>query len=166
MLIAASRSANQVTIERMKTVIQRVKYASVSIDGKVTARIDQGLMILLGIADDDDREAADWLARKAAALRIFDDENGVMNKDIQEIDGQILVVSQFTLLASYKKGNRPSYIHAAGHETAIPLYEYFIAQLAALTGKPVATGTFGADMKIELLNDGPVTICMDTKHKE
>ena len=106
----------------MKTVIQRVKYASVSIDGKVTARIDQGLMILLGIADDDDREAADWLARKAAALRIFDDENGVMNKDIQEIDGQILVVSQFTLLASYKKGNRPSYIHAAGHETAIPLY--------------------------------------------
>jgi len=166
LLIAASRSANQVTIERMKTVIQRVKYASVSIDGKVTARIDQGLMILLGIADDDDREAADWLARKAAALRIFDDENGVMNKDIQEIDGQILVVSQFTLLASYKKGNRPSYIHAAGHETAIPLYEYFIAQLAALTGKPVATGTFGADMKIELLNDGPVTICMDTKHKE
>ena len=150
----------------MKTVIQRVKYASVSIDGKVTARIDQGLMILLGIADDDDREAADWLARKAAALRIFDDENGVMHKDIQEIDGQILVVSQFTLLASYKKGNRPSYIHAAGHETAIPLYEYFIAQLAALTGKPVATGTFGADMKIELLNDGPVTICMDTKHKE
>jgi len=165
-LIAAPRSANQVTIERMKTVIQRVKYASVSIDGKVTARIDQGLMILLGIAADDDREAADWLARKAAALRIFDDENGVMNKDIQEIDGQILVVSQFTLLASYKKGNRPSYIHAAGHETAIPLYEYFIAQLAALTGKPVATGTFGADMKIELLNDGPVTICMDTKHKE
>jgi D-tyrosyl-tRNA(Tyr) deacylase len=166
LLIAAPRSANQVTIERMKTVIQRVKYASVSIDGKVTARIDQGLMILLGIAADDDREAADWLARKAAALRIFDDENGVMNKDIQEIDGQILVVSQFTLLASYKKGNRPSYIHAAGHETAIPLYEYFIAQLAALTGKPVATGTFGADMKIELLNDGPVTICMDTKHKE
>ncbi len=165
-MIAAPRSANQVTIERMKTVIQRVKYASVSIDGKVTARIDQGLMILLGIADDDDREAADWLARKAAALRIFDDENGVMNKDIQEIDGQILVVSQFTLLASYKKGNRPSYIHAAGHETAIPLYEYFIAQLAALTGRPIATGTFGADMKIELLNDGPVTICMDTKHKE
>ena len=165
-MIAAPRSANQVTIERVKTLIQRVKYASVSIDGKVTARIDQGLMILLGIADDDDREAADWLARKAAALRIFDDENGVMNKDIQEIDGQILVVSQFTLLASYKKGNRPSYIHAAGHETAIPLYEYFIAQLAALTGKPVATGTFGADMKIELLNDGPVTICMDTKHKE
>lgn len=164
--MAAPRSANRVTIARMKTVIQRVKYASVSIDGKVTARIDQGLMILLGIADDDDREAADWLARKAAALRIFDDENGVMNKDIQEIDGQILVVSQFTLLASYKKGNRPSYIHAAGHETAIPLYEYFIAQLAALTGKPVATGTFGADMKIELLNDGPVTICMDTKHKE
>ena len=165
-MIAAPRSANQVTIARMKTVIQRVKYASVSIDGKVTARIDQGLMILLGIAADDDREAADWLTRKAAALRIFDDENGVMNKDIQEIDGQILVVSQFTLLASYKKGNRPSYIHAAGHETAIPLYEYFIDQLAALTGKPVATGTFGADMKIELLNDGPVTICMDTKHKE
>lgn len=154
------------TTARMKTVIQRVKYASVSIDGKVTARIDQGLMILLGIADDDDCEAADWLARKAATLRIFDDENGVMNKDIQEIDGQILVVSQFTLLASYKKGNRPSYIHAAGHETAIPLYEHFIAQLVALTGQPIATGTFGADMKIELLNDGPVTICMDTKHKE
>ena len=150
----------------MKTVIQRVKYASVSIDGKVTAHIDQGLMILLGIADDDDREAADWLARKAATLRIFDDENGVMNKDIQEIDGQILVVSQFTLLASYKKGNRPSYIHAAGHETAIPLYDHFIAQLATLTGQPIVTGTFGADMKIELLNDGPVTICMDTKHKE
>ena len=165
-MIAASRSANQVTIERMKTVIQRVKYASVSIDGKVTARIDQGLMILLGIADDDDREAADWLARKAAALRIFDDENGVMNKDIQEIDGQILVVSQFTLLASYKKGNRPSYIHAAGQQKSIPLYENIIAQLSALTGRPIATGTFGADMKIELLNDGPVTICMDTKHKE
>ena len=150
----------------MKTVIQRVKYASVTIDGKVTAHIDQGLLILLGIATDDDRTAADWLARKAATLRIFDDENGVMNKDIQEIDGQILVVSQFTLLASYKKGNRPSYIHAAGHETAIPLYAHFIAQLAALTGQPIATGTFGADMKIELLNDGPVTICMDTKHKE
>lgn len=150
----------------MKTVIQRVKYASVTIEGKVMAHIDQGLLILLGITTDDDRAAADWLARKAAALRIFDDENGVMNKDIQEIDGQILVVSQFTLLASYKKGNRPSYIHAAAHETAIPLYEHFIAQLSALINKPIATGTFGADMKIELLNDGPVTICMDTNHKE
>ena len=150
----------------MKTVIQRVKYASVTIDGKVTAHIDQGLLILLGIATDDDRTAADWLARKAAALRIFDDENGVMNKDIQEINGQILVVSQFTLLASYKKGNRPSWIHAAPHEISIPLYHRFCEVLTQALGKEIGTGKFGADMKMELINDGPVTICMDSLNKE
>ena len=150
----------------MRTVIQRVSHASVTIDGCVHGSIQQGFLILLGIEPSDTEADADWLAKKAAGLRIFDDEKGVMNRDIVSIGGNALVVSQFTLMASYKKGNRPSYIHAAGHETAIPLYEHFIAQLAALTGQPIATGTFGADMKIELLNDGPVTICMDTKHKE
>lgn len=150
----------------MKTVIQRVRHASVTIDGKVKSSIGQGLLILLGVAEGDTTEDADWLVKKAAMLRVFDDENGIMNRSVTEIDGETLVVSQFTLLASYKKGNRPSYIRAAKHEESIPLYEYFCSRLSDETGKTVKTGEFGADMKVELLNDGPVTICMDTRHKE
>ena len=146
----------------MRIVIQRVNQSSVTIDGQTKSTIGKGFLILIGIGRDDTEEDIKWLVNKIIGLRIFDDEKGVMNRSIMDIDGEILVVSQFTLMASYKKGNRPSYIHAAGHETAIPLYEHFIAQLAALTGKPIATGTFGADMKIELLNDGPVTILIDT----
>jgi D-tyrosyl-tRNA(Tyr) deacylase len=150
----------------MKTVIQRVKHSSVTIDNKVKASIGNGLMILLGVACGDTTDDADWLAKKAAQLRIFDDDNGVMNRSVTDINGEILVISQFTLLASYKKGNRPSYIHAAPHELSIPLYNYFCEKLGELTGKTVKTGEFGADMKVELLNDGPVTICMDTNNKE
>lgn len=150
----------------MKIVIQRVKHASVTINGTVKSSIGKGMMILLGIADIDTQEDADWLVKKTALLRIFDDANGVMNLNIDDIDGEILVISQFTLLASYKKGNRPSYIHAAKPDISIPLYEYFCSKLSEETGKTVKTGEFGADMKVELLNDGPVTICMDTMHKE
>ena len=123
-------------------------------------------MILVGIEEVDNQEDADWLSKKVINLRVFDDENGVMNKSILEADGNILVISQFTLHASYKKGNRPSYIHAARPETAIPLYEYFCQKLSEGLGKEVGTGEFGADMKVELLNNGPVTICMDSKNKE
>ena len=150
----------------MKTVIQRVSHASVTIDGKVKSSIGKGLLILIGVAEGDTKEDADWLAKKAALLRVFDDNNGVMNLNINEANGEILVISQFTLLASYKKGNRPSYIHAAKPEQSIPLYEYFCTVLGEETGKIIQTGEFGADMKVELLNDGPVTICMDTNHKE
>ena len=150
----------------MKTVIQRVSHASVTIDGKVKSSIGKGLLILIGVAEGDTKEDADWLAKKAALLRVFDDNNGVMNLNINEANGEILVISQFTLLASYKKGNRPSYIHAAKPEQSIPLYEYFCTILGEETGKIIQTGEFGADMKVELLNDGPVTICMDTNHKE
>lgn len=150
----------------MKIVIQRVKHASVTINGTVKSSIGKGMMILLGIADIDTQEDADWLVKKTSLLRIFDDANGVMNLNIDDIDGEILVISQFTLLASYKKGNRPSYIHAAKPDISIPLYEYFCSKLSEETGKTVKTGEFGADMKVELLNDGPVTICMDTMHKE
>lgn len=150
----------------MKIVIQRVKHASVTINDTVKSSIGKGMMILLGIADIDTQEDADWLVKKTALLRIFDDANGVMNLNIDNIDGEILVISQFTLLASYKKGNRPSYIHAAKPDISIPLYEYFCSKLSEETGKTVKTGEFGADMKVELLNDGPVTICMDTMHKE
>lgn len=150
----------------MKTVIQRVSYASVTIDGKVKSSIGKGLLILIGVAEGDTKEDADWLAKKAALLRVFDDNNGVMNLNINEANGEILVISQFTLLASYKKGNRPSYIHAAKPEQSVPLYEYFCTVLGKETGKIIQTGEFGADMKVELLNDGPVTICMDTNHKE
>ena len=150
----------------MKIVIQRVSHASVTINGEVKSAIGRGFLILLGIADDDTREDMEWLVKKTAALRIFDDEQGVMNLPITAIDGEILVISQFTLLASYKKGNRPSWIHAAPHSIAIPLYEEFCNRLSEAIGKPVGTGEFGADMKVELLNDGPVTICMDTKAKE
>ena len=150
----------------MKTVIQRVKHASVTINGTQKSSISNGMLILLGVAEGDTQEDADWLVKKASLLRIFDDENGVMNLNINDADGEIMVISQFTLLASYKKGNRPSYIHAAKPEISIPLYEYFCEKLCDETGKSVKTGEFGADMKVELLNDGPVTICMDTNHKE
>jgi len=150
----------------MRAVIQRVTKASVSIEGKVKSAIDAGLLILLGVGEDDGQEDVDWLVRKVAALRIFDDENGVMNRSIMETGGNCLVVSQFTLFASYKKGNRPSWIKAARHEISIPLYETFCQRLSEAIGKPVGTGEFGANMQVELVNDGPVTICMDTKNKE
>lgn len=150
----------------MRTVIQRVSHASVTIDGCVHGSIQQGFLILLGIEPSDTAADADWLAKKAAGLRVFDDEKGVMNRDIVSIGGNALVVSQFTLMASYKKGNRPSYLRAAGHDIAVPLYEYFCQRLSETIGNQVETGVFGADMKVELLNDGPVTICMDSKNKE
>ncbi len=150
----------------MRTVIQRVSHASVTIEGVCKSSIGKGLLLLLGIEEADTEEDIDWLCKKVVGLRIFDDENGVMNKSILDCGGEILVISQFTLMASYKKGNRPSYIRAAGHTTAIPLYETFCRRLGEALGKPVQTGEFGADMKVELLNDGPVTICMDTKNKE
>ena len=150
----------------MKAVIQRVSHASVTIEEALKSSIGKGLLILLGVADSDGKEDADWLVKKIAALRIFDDDSGLMNLSVQDIDGEVLVVSQFTLLASTKKGNRPSYIHAAKHEISIPLYEYFCTKLSDEMGKNVARGEFGANMKVQLLNDGPVTICMDTKNKE
>ncbi len=150
----------------MRIVIQRVSEASVTIDGNVKSAIRQGFLILLGIEDADEREDADWLVKKTIGLRVFDDENGVMNNSIKDVGGDIIVVSQFTLMASCKKGNRPSYIRAAGHDKAIPLYEYFRSALSQALGKAVGTGEFGADMKVALINDGPVTICMDTKNKE
>ena len=150
----------------MKIVIQRVKHASVTIHQQLKDSIQQGYLILLGVAEGDTSAEVDWLVKKVIGLRVFDDESGVMNRSVTDIGGQIMVISQFTLLASYKKGNRPSWIHAARHEVSIPLYEEFCAKLQQQLGKPVATGEFGADMQIELLNDGPVTICMDTNHKE
>lgn len=150
----------------MRVVIQRVSHASVSINEVCKSAIKEGFMILVGIEETDTHEDADWLCKKIVNLRVFDDENGVMNKSILDTNGEILVISQFTLMASTKKGNRPSYIRAAKHETAIPLYEYFCNELSIALGKQVGTGTFGADMKVELLNNGPVTICMDTKNKE
>lgn len=150
----------------MRIVIQRVAHASVTIDGKIKSKIGKGFLILLGIGEDDSTEDIDWLVKKVVNLRVFDDENGVMNRSILDTGGDIIVVSQFTLMASYKKGNRPSWIHAAKHEISIPLYNEFVEHLTTDLGKPVGTGEFGADMKVELLNDGPVTICMDTKNKE
>lgn len=150
----------------MRIVIQRVSEASVTIEQQVKSSIKAGLLILLGIGEEDTEEDTKWLVNKIIGLRIFDDEQGVMNRSIMDINGEILVVSQFTLMASYKKGNRPSWIHAARHEVSIPLYNYFCKALSEALGKPVGTGEFGADMKVRLLNDGPVTICMDTKNKE
>lgn len=150
----------------MRTVIQRVRHASVTIEGQVKSKIDQGLLILVGVEDSDTQEDVNWLAQKIAALRIFDDADGVMNLSLSDIGGEALVVSQFTLWASYKKGNRPSYIRASRPDKAIPMYEAFCARLSEVLGRPVGTGEFGADMKVELLNDGPVTICMDTHNKE
>ena len=150
----------------MRIVIQRVSHSSVTINQQVKSSIGAGYLILLGIGKDDTEEDINWLVKKIIALRIFDDEMGVMNRSIMDFNGEILVVSQFTLMASYKKGNRPSWIHAAPHELSIPLYNRFCDALSEAMGKPVGTGEFGADMKVELLNDGPVTICMDTKNKE
>ncbi|WP_195253048.1 D-aminoacyl-tRNA deacylase [Hoylesella timonensis] len=150
----------------MRIVIQRVSEASVSIKGTMKSAIQQGFLILLGIGEDDSEDDIEWLVKKVVNLRVFDDEQGIMNKSILDVNGEILVVSQFTLMASYKKGNRPSYIRAAGHEISIPLYQQFCARLSAQLGKEVGTGEFGADMQVKLVNDGPVTICMDTKNKE
>ena len=150
----------------MRAVIQRVSHASVTIEGKVKSSIQQGFLILLGICDEDTVKDVDWLVKKIANLRVFGDENDVMNRSILDVNGEALVVSQFTLYASYKKGNRPSWFRAGSHEHSIPLYEAFCEELSSQLAKPVGTGEFGADMKVELLNDGPVTICMDTKNKE
>ena len=162
----------------MRAVIQRVRHASVTIvDSNETGTneaektedkrsIGQGFLVLLGVCDEDEMEDVEWLVKKIAGLRVFDDADGVMNVNIQDIGGEVLVVSQFTLYASYKKGNRPSWFRAGSHEHSIPLYEAFCRQLAEAVGKPVKTGEFGANMQVELLNDGPVTICMDTKNKE
>ncbi len=150
----------------MRVVIQRVKKANVHIDGKKISEIEKGLLVLVGICEEDTQEDIEWLTKKIVNLRVFDDDNGVMNKSMLEANADIMIVSQFTLYASCKKGNRPSYIKAAKPDIAIPLYENFCATTQALTGKKVATGVFGADMKIELINDGPVTICIDTKNKE
>ena len=150
----------------MRAVIQRVKHASVTISGQVKSAIKDGFMVLLGVCNDDTMEDVDWMVRKIAALRVFDDEQGVMNKSIIEIGGNALVISQFTLYASYKKGNRPSWFRAGSHEVSVPLYEAFCTKLGEAIGKEVGTGEFGAYMQVELLNDGPVTICMDTKNKE
>jgi D-tyrosyl-tRNA(Tyr) deacylase len=156
----------------MRAVIQRVSSASVritdveGIDPNEKRAIGQGFLILLGVCNEDTAEDVDWLVKKIAGLRVFDDDNHVMNRSILDVQGEALVVSQFTLFASYKKGNRPSWFRAGSHEHSIPLYEAFCKQLSEAIGKTVKTGEFGADMKVELLNDGPVTICMDTKNKE
>jgi D-tyrosyl-tRNA(Tyr) deacylase len=150
----------------MRAVIQRVSTASVTINQDLRSAIGTGFMILLGVETEDTKDDADWLSGKIVLLRVFNDENGLMNKDIKDVGGDILVVSQFTLHASYKKGNRPSFIKAARPEQAIPLYEYFNSVLSEKLGKPVDTGVFGADMKVALVNDGPVTIIMDTKNRE
>lgn len=149
----------------MKAVIQRVKHASVTVDGKNISAIKKGLLVLLGIGLDDTKEDIDWLCKKIANLRIFNDENGVMNTSLIDINGDAIIVSQFTLQASTKKGNRPSYLRAAKPEKAVPLYELFVRQFERNLGKKVGTGEFGADMKVELLNDGPVTIIIDTENK-
>ena len=150
----------------MRVVIQRVTHASVTIEGKVKSEIGKGYLILVGICSEDTEEDAAWLVRKIVGLRVFDDAEGVMNLSIGDVDGDVLVVSQFTLMASYKKGNRPSWLKAASHSIFIPLYNRFCELLSETMGKPIGTGEFGAMMKVELLNDGPVTICMDTKNKE
>jgi D-tyrosyl-tRNA(Tyr) deacylase len=150
----------------MRTVIQRVTHASVEIDGKKFSAIQEGLLVLVGIETEDSTEDAEWLSGKIAQLRIFDDENGVMNKSVVEIGGEVLAVSQFTLHALTKKGNRPSYIRAAKHEISRPLYEVFCVKLSEKIGKEVKRGVFAADMKIDLRNNGPVTILMDSKNKE
>lgn len=150
----------------MRIVIQRVSSASVTIEGTVKSSIQQGYVILLGVCEEDSMEDVEWLVKKVISLRVFNDEQGVMNLSIMDVNGEILVISQFTLFASYKKGNRPSWFKAGSHEHSIPLYEAFCQRLSESLGKPVGTGEFGADMKVSLVNDGPVTICMDTKNKE
>ena len=145
----------------MKVVVQRVKHASVTIGGTEKSRIGAGMLVLLGISPDDTQANADWLVKKCVNLRIFDDDEGIMNHSLLDVGGEMLVVSQFTLMASTKKGNRPSYVHAAGHDIAIPLYGYFVSEAAKALGKPVGTGEFGANMQVELVNDGPVTIIIE-----
>lgn len=150
----------------MRILIQRVKKASVTIDNKVKSSIGNGLLIFVGICDEDNKEDIEWLVKKVANIRLFDDENGVMNHSVTDVNGELLAVSQFTLMASTKKGNRPSYIKAAKPDISVPLYEEFCRELAAAINKPIGTGEFGADMKVELLNDGPVTIFIDSKNRE
>lgn len=150
----------------MKAVIQRVSRASVRVDKEITSEIEQGLLILLGIGNQDAKKEIEWLSNKIINLRIFNDESGVMNKSLSDVNGDVIIVSQFTLMASTKKGNRPSYIKAAKAEIAIPIYEQFIREFESQFEKKVGTGIFGADMKIELLNDGPVTIIIDTENKQ
>ena len=149
----------------MRVVIQRVSEASVTIGGEVKSSIGLGLLVLLGVGHDDTEDDIDYLVKKTASLRIFDDEAGVMNRSVTDVGGEVIVVSQFTLMASTRKGNRPSYIGAAGHELAVPLYEAFCRRMSEALGKNVGTGEFGADMKVSLLNDGPVTICIDSKNR-
>ena len=150
----------------MRAVIQRVKKANVSIDGKIFSEITEGLLVLLGIEDADEQEDIDWLCTKIVNLRVFDDSEGVMNRSLLDVSGELMLVSQFTLHASTKKGNRPSYIRASKPPVAIPLYEACIVKLGQLLGKEISTGQFGADMQVELVNDGPVTIIIDSKDKE
>ena len=150
----------------MRAVIQRVSNASVTIDGSIKSSIGQGMLILLGVEDRDSQEDVEWLVKKVSNLRIFDDSKGVMNLSVLDVNGEALVVSQFTLFASYKKGNRPSWFRAGSHEVSIPLYNAFCEALSQAIGKTVGTGEFGANMQVELVNDGPVTICIDTKNKE
>ena len=150
----------------MRIVVQRVRSASVSIDGKEVSAIGRGLLVLVGVENGDTDEDMRWLVGKTVGLRIFDDENGVMNRSVQDVGGDVLAVSQFTLTASTKKGNRPSYIRAAGHETAVPLYEKYCEAVSEAIGKPVGRGVFGADMLVSLQNDGPVTIIIDSRLKE
>lgn len=150
----------------MRLVIQRVSEASVTINGELFSEIGPGLMVLVGIADGDTPADVEWLAAKTAAMRIFPDENGVMNRSVLDVGGEVLAVSQFTLMASTKKGNRPSYIHAAGHELAVPMYGLYCEKLSGLLGREVKTGRFGADMKVALVNDGPVTVIIDSRLRE
>ena len=150
----------------MRLVIQRVSEASVTVEGECISSIGRGLLVLVGVENGDTEQDAAWLAAKTAALRIFDDEEGVMNRSVVDVDGGLLAVSQFTLTASTRKGNRPSYIRAAGHELAVPLYERYCQFLSEAAGRPVQRGMFGADMKVRLLNDGPVTIIIDSRLKE
>ena len=150
----------------MKIVVQRVKEANVKVDNEIVGKISEGLMLLIGVDEDDDTNDADWLIKKIIDLRIFSDQEGKMNLSVKDISGEILCISQFTLISDYKKGNRPSYIKAAKPEKAIPLYESFVQQMEIELGKKIQTGQFGADMKVGLVNNGPVTIIIDTKNKE
>ncbi len=150
----------------MRIVIQRVSEASVTVEGELISAIGNGLMILVGVENGDTREDADWLVSKTVGLRIFNDDSGVMNRSVVDVDGEVLSISQFTLTASTRKGNRPSYIRAAGHETAVPLYEYYCDKLSERLGRTVGRGIFGADMKVALVNDGPVTIIIDSHLRE
>ena len=150
----------------MKILIQRVKRASVTVNNELISLIDKGLLVFVGIGEEDNDEDIQWLSKKIANIRLFDDENGVMNKSVMDIDGEVLAVSQFTLMASTKKGNRPSYIKAARPEISIPLYEKFCEEIELAINKPIKQGVFGADMKVDLLNDGPVTIFIDSKNRE